>query len=233
MTVRLGVAYYATLSAIAAALLLAVTFLHGPASTVRPLDRSFVGAAFLVGCAAGIAFAVRPGWYRRAAKTADHSASSAPGSAVRRRRQGHHPDCGHFSAHVLRTGRGNLCAGCTGLAAGSVASIPLAVAFVSIPTSLPTAPTQALVLVGMALVAANFGKAVRPPRSAAVHAVLDFLLVIGFLLVVAGVFYRTGTLAYGAVGVTFSVLWLDTRVRVASWRHAEACRVCPEPCKAY
>ena len=189
----------------------------------------------------GLSLALSPNWIGRVFRQAPHGPT--PGAAglgeddddgmPRRARLGHHPDCERFDGHRLRRGEGALCAGCTGLAAGSVAGIGLSIALALVPLGLDDAWARALLYGGIALVLADLVTDLVPGRPAAAHAALDALMVVGAFMAVVGTLWSTRSLGYGLLAVLVAVMWVDTRVTLSSWRHIDTCGRCPEACKAY
>ena len=85
----------------------------------------------------------------------------------------------------------------------------------------------------MIIIGFSYIETVIPGRTPAGHVTGNVLLVIGFFLVVAGVFGTTKSPLIGAFAVLISFLWLDTRVQLSNWHHAMICRDCKNTCKAY
>ena len=241
MTPRERAAYYLVLSFVGAGLLvLAAHQPRGSLARVDQLDRSMVAAAFALVCVVGLSMALSPNWIGRVFRQAPHGPPPvAAGPDVdddgmpRRARVGHHPDCGRFDGHRLRWGEGALCAGCTGLAAGSVAGIGLSIALALVPFTLDDAWARALLYGGIALVLADLVTDIVPGRPAAAHAALDALMVVGAFMAALGTLWSTRSLGYGLLAVLVAVMWVDTRVTLSAWRHIDTCGRCPEQCKAY
>jgi hypothetical protein len=229
MTPRERAVYYLALSFVGAGLLAVAS--HQPRSAlarVDQLDRSVVAAAFALVCMVGLSMALSPNWIGRVFRQAPHG--PPPGEVglaedddgmPRRTRVGHHPDCERFDGHRLRRGESALCAGCTGLAAGSIAF------------GLDDAWARALLYGGIALVLADLVTDIVPDRPAAAHAALDALMVVGAFMAALGTLWSTRSLGYGLLAVLVAVMWVDTRVTLSAWRHVDTCGRCPEDCKAY
>jgi len=241
MTPRERAIYYLVLSFVGAGLL--VVAAHQPRSAlarVDQLDRSAVAAAFALVSVVGLSMALSPNWIGRVFRQAPHGpapGAGGPGEVddgmPRRARLGHHPDCGRFDGHRLRSGEGAHCAGCTGLAAGSLVGIALAIALALVPSVLDGAWARAVLYAGTALVLADLVTDIVPGRPAAAHAALDALMVVGAFMAVVGTLWSTRSLGYGLLAVLVTVMWVDTRVTLSAWRHIDTCGRCPEGCKAY
>lgn len=217
------------LSASVAGFIIVGALLRSP-GPIENLEKLLVGGAFIGSAALGIFLAVRPNPIRRLRKEV-HGASEHQ-SQEGRARQGHHPDCEGFRSHVIRIDGRALCAGCTGLALGSAASILMAVVFLLLPDEMPQVFDHILIGLGLIFVAFNHVEAI-VSRSAVLHLTSNVMLVEGFLLLVFGIFRLTGDAGFGILGVILSFLLLDTRIQLSNWRHAQVCADCEETCKSY
>lgn len=234
MNQKRNVVYYLILSIAGAALLISLAWLSTPLTgDVQFLDKLLVGVVFISSCLFGISLAVRPNWTRRLIQRRSRGLVTEGIHTSTRKNKGHHPDCKGFRGHVIEKRDRTLCAGCSGLASGSVISILLMVMFIILPYRLSPTAGFVLVTIGLVLVAANYVETAILTRQPRVHQASNVILVIGFFLVVIGMFHLTGNAVYGIFGVVMSFLWLDTRIQISSWRNAEICRSCSEICKAY
>jgi hypothetical protein len=59
------------------------------------------------------------------------------------------------------------------------------------------------------------------------------ILPVGFVLVTVGAAESTGKVAIGLLAVLISFLWLETRIHISDWKHAEICRKCGRECRSY
>jgi hypothetical protein len=220
-------------SVIGACVVMAITFfVSSDAENLDVLDRLIVGGGFIGSCLLGISLALRPGWIGRAVGRGN-GPSEGHGRVGTRERRGHHPDCEKFEDHVITTDKGALCAGCTGLASGCMMAIVLMSIFVIIPARMSQGIPGLFVLLGTILIVVAFGEIALPQRDALLHATFNGLLVIGFFLVVIGVFHSTSDATSGLLAIVVSFLWLDTRIHLSNWRHTKICENCSEACKAY
>lgn len=224
-------AYYVALSGVGATLVVAVALLSPLPGPAAPVERSVVAVVFVGACVLGLSVAVRPAWYRRLRDGRSHGDGGGPPRPNRPTR-GHHPTCVHFASHVLEIGGRTRCAGCTGLGLGAALAAVLMVAHAGLPYGLPLGTPLAAVAIGLGLVAANFVEVAALRGSAPVHLASNVLLVLGFLLIVAGTLEATGNTAYGVLAVVVSVLMVDARIRLSGWRHAEVRKSCGEACAA-
>lgn len=222
------------LSVLGAVLLLLISiFPPLDAGSVYLTDRLIVGGAFIACCVFGISLAIKPGWIRRLSNKANHGAEITKGVKVKRSRRGHHPDCHGFQTHIINTKKKGFCAGCTGLAIGSVSSIIFTAYYIVFWVGIPWIILFLLILLGILLIVFNYMEVVNPYKKSFLHLISNVFLIIGFLLVVIGVFQSTGNIFIGISAVLISFLWLDTRIQLSSWRHTKICKTCKKTCKAY
>ena len=200
---------------------------------VRLTDRMIVGVPLLASFLLGISLAVKPGWMRRLRRDAVHTADVGPPQSVNRGRIGHHPDCEHFRPHTVRVCDRVLCAGCTGLALGSVMSIAFLILYVALSIAIPLFIAIFMVAMGTALVAASLLDSELLNVRGNARLASNLVMPVAFFLVAIGLLEATGNAAYGLAGVLTSFLWLDTRIRLSRRRHIRICNSCCEACKSY
>ncbi len=226
--------YYTLLSILGGALLLLLVFtMDSGNNSIDTIERLFIGGAFISSCLFGISLALRPNWIKRHTKQAIHGTNPKTPITNYRKRHGHHPDCEHFSSHTYKIKDGVLCAGCTGLALGSFISIFLMIIYLIFFIDIPRVVLLIFIIVGMGFIALNYVEIGVLKRGAFTHIISNSFLVVGFFLVIVGVFQLTGNVIYGILALIITFLWLDTRIQLSNWRHAVICRNCNETCKAY
>lgn len=226
--------YYLILSTTGMILIIvAALFSYSNMDTIYIFNKLIVGGAFISSCLLGLSFAVKPNWIKRLTKQGWHDESERQSQTKKRKRQGHHPDCEKFQTHIIRTKNKVLCAGCSGLALGSILSIFLTSGYIILPSEFPSIVLYIFIMLGMILIILNYIEIVIPIRNALFHLIFNVFLVISFLFIVIGVFELTGNVIYGIFGIITAFLWLDTRIQLSKWRHYEICRNCSETCKAY
>jgi len=222
------------LSMAGAIIVLALAWLGASAHDVVQLnDKLIVGVPLLASFLLGVSLAVKPRWMKGLRRDAVHSADVSPRRSPDRGRRGHHPDCEHFRSHTIQAGSKVLCAGCTGLALGSIVSIAVVCFFITVPSNVPLAVSVIMVAAGTLLAVASMLHSEWLDAGGYSRLVGNFLMPVGFLLVAAGLLETTGNAACGLAGVLISFLWLDTRIRLSRRRHIRICSGCGEPCKSY
>jgi hypothetical protein len=225
---------YLILSVIGAIFILLIAWLGDPESRLIAFNEKLVvGGALIASFLFGISLALKPGWIRRSYRARGHAFVDDEQGKGSRRMIGHHPDCGHFRSHVISFRDRKLCAGCSGLALGSIIGIVLTIIYVSLPVTAETWNFQVVLGVGIALVALGFVDIVLSLGVSLGHNQVNMYMVIGFHMVVISVHQLTGSVAFGLVAIIISFLWLDTRIQLSSKRHRDTCTACDQSCKAY
>lgn len=219
------------LSALGAAMLLVFSFTGSALGRVLPYpEKALVGFTFIAFCVLGIVSSlklVRFGMRKPASRTLEDEAD-----LERRRRVGHHPDCDRFESHVVLIGTRRMCGGCLGLALGSSIAL-VSMAYYLSGGIIAPAHDPWLVLSGIVLVLLALVETAMRSRLAKVHVLANAILVIGFLLTTVGVSSATGSGAAGLFATMICLLFIDTRVRISEWKHANICQKCGRPCRSY
>lgn len=227
-----SVRYFALLSIIGGVFVVVMGGVGGlTPEPVEGWEKLMVGVPFILSCLMGVALAFRPGMLRGfGAKKVEGRANDKGPSGVTVR--GHHPDCGRFDRHVALIGERAVCTGCLGLALGSILAMILMLIYIPGSWEASYSALMVIMIAGLSLVGLSILEtAFYAGRTA--HMVMNSLLVIGFFLVVVGVYQLTGSPLYGLLAIVISFLWLETRVQISNWKHAEICGECSESCKAF
>jgi len=226
--------YYILLSIIATFLLLILIYLGSSKTNIIDLyDKLLIGGLFIICCLFGISLALYPGWYKKISKTSKNNLNKKNDKIALRKRKGHHPDCDQFKNHVIRLDSNVLCTGCLGLSIGSISSIFLMLIYVVITSEKTLMVFYLLVFLGLIMIAFNFIEIMFPIRHKIIHIFSNIFIVVGFLLIVIGVFEITGSKTYAIISIIFSVLWLYTRIQLSNRRHSLICSSCNKKCKMY
>ncbi|MDY6965587.1 MAG: hypothetical protein SVM80_06400 [Halobacteriota archaeon] len=237
MNQKQRVIYYLMLSTIGVALIILMSRLApqdtSTTTTIQTIDRLLLGGIFITICIFGFSLAIRPNWISGLTKQPNHDPEKKGSQIKKRRIQGHHPDCEQFEGHTIKINEKILCAGCTGLALGSIISIILMGAYVVLPGRIKPHILHQLIILGMTFKILNFIETLIPMKNSLLHTISNIFLVIGFSFIVVGIFQQTGSTSYGIITVIISLLFLDTRIQISSWQHDKICRDCSEDCKIY
>ena len=229
-----NILYYLILSIVAALLLVVLTFFSSSnISAIKIHDKLIVGVAFISSCVFGISLVRYPGWLKRVARHDDQDSGKKQTQKTTVKYRGHHPNCGKFQSHTITTKNKTYCAGCLGLAIGSLISIALMIIHILFSGRYPSDLFYFLIFLGFIIISVTYIEIVLPLRYAVVHVVSNIFLVIGFLLVTISITEITGDQIYGLICVLLSFLWLDTRIQLSNGQHERICRNCTESCKMY
>jgi hypothetical protein len=226
--------FYIVLSVIATLLLLALAYFDSSnTDIITTYDKLFVVSIALIGCIFGISLAFYPGWYKKIKKSSKNSQIKKEKKIVIRKRKGHHPDCKEFKDHVVKFNSKVFCTGCLGLALGAITSIILMIIYLAINSEITLMVSYLLIFFGLILIAFNYIEIMLPDRHKIVHIFSNIFFMIGFLLIVIGVFEITGSKTYAIICIIFTFLWLYTRIQLSNRRHNIICSKCKEKCKMY
>ena len=228
-----NVSYHLSLSFFAAVFILILAF-YGSLDNISIsfYDRMLVVGFFIIICIFGVSLSFFPGWYKRFIKNKDQGSKSQKFQKKPRKRKGHHPDCDSFISHVIKLNNKTYCAGCFGLAIGSVLSIFLGIIYLFYFDKL-FFNFNYLIFVGLILTFLGFLETIKSIKNAIIHIVANVFLIIGFFLIVIGMFEITGNMIYMVICIIFSFLFLDTRVQMSRFNHNMICNNCKEKCKMY
>jgi hypothetical protein len=193
-------------------------------------DRLLLGGVLAACCLFGVARSVRPGAFK--ILEVRRSASTVRTNGCRPR-VGHHPDCERFAAHRVTIGGTARCAGCIGLAIGSVMGLGLAAAYLIGAASISADLAKWMLVLGIVMVTIAVIETAWPRRSGGMHVVTNLLMPIGFVATTIAATELSASVYVGLMAVLFSFLWLDTRIVASKTVHARTCSLCPLGCKSY
>jgi len=190
--------------------------------------KPFVGSIFFLICAGGSLVAVSPRKCSGAHETQmvrvlmnSDVKTDFPVSS-----EGHHPDCGRFSAHTIRFKGNSYCAACTGLLVGGVVAMIVAALYFFFGLNVGSVSFTA-VLVGQLGLASGLiqFKFKSWTRSAA-----NLLFVLGSSFMLIGVDQLVGSVFVDIYVSGLIVLWILTRVMVSQSDHRRICLNCGFSC---
>ena len=140
--------------------------------------------------------------------------------------EGHHPDCGRFSAHTIRFKGNSYCAACTGLLMGGVVAMIVTALyfFFGLNAGSVSFPAVLVGQLGLASGLTQF-KFRNWTRSAA-----NLLFVLGSSFMLIGVDQLVGSVFVDIYVSGLIVLWILTRVMISQSDHRRICLSCGFSC---
>jgi len=222
------------LSAIGMIIILVMAFLpsHDP-PVIADSGLFIVGTAFIIVCSSGFILALKPNLMRQFKWRSGDSIDGVKDRNVKVNFRGHHPDCNRFEVHTIKINSKVHCAGCTGLAIGSVISIILMSVCLVFQVDMAERTLKLFITGGLIIIIFNYTETIVTTRIALLHVISNAALITGLFAVVFGTFKLSGSAIYGIFGIILSLLFLYTRIRLSSWRHSKICDLCSEDCRVY
>ncbi len=208
--------------------LVAMLAVYPPTLNENFLSRKpLIGAVFGLICFLGILAAFFPIWCSRIfdfrkkrdkrpyfKKFTSHRFSSTL--------EGHHPDCGNFSAHVFRIGDKTFCVACTGLFLGGLLALGGSFLYFfgywSVEQNSPSLVWIGILGVGFGLFQFKFRSFIR--------LFLNIFFVLGTLLILVGVDKLVHSVTFDLFVVALILFWLFTRISLSKWDHKKICFTC-------
>jgi hypothetical protein len=187
-----------------------------------------VGSTFLLICAWGSLTAVFPRKCSMAHET--QMGRALMGTDVKTAfpvsSEGHHPDCGGFSAHIIRFGGNRICAACAGLLIGGVIAMIVTSLYFFFGLDAGLISFSAVLIGQLGLVSGLIQFKLKSwARSAA-----NVLFVLGSSLMLIGVDQLVGSAFLDTYVVGLVILWILTRVMISQWDHRRICLSCGFSC---
>jgi hypothetical protein len=186
--------------------------------------KPLVGSIFFLICVGGSLVAVSPRNCSRAHET--QMVETLMDSNVRTgfsvSSEGHHPNCGRFSAHTIRFRGTSYCAACTGLLIGGVVAVIVTALHFFFGLNSDSVSFPAIVVgqlgLGLGLIQFKFSGCL---RSAA-----NLLFVLGGSFMLIGVDQLVGSVFIDVYVTGLVVLWILTRIMISQWDHHGICISC-------
>lgn len=235
-TVNLAAVFFLAVSVLGLGLVAFLTYSQTVPNTDFAWQKPATGIIFSAICVFGIIAGLSP----RRCSSATHfkSTKNIPsekqkpfdGEKASTTFKGHHPDCGHFDAHVLSFGSRTLCAGCTGLVFGAVLSLVGSFAYF-----LFGVPVEGFVGVvfwlGLVGVLCGLFQYELPVNNGFAHFLLNIIFVLGALLLVVEVNAARESLVLNLYLLLLTVYWVLTRIELSRIEHRRKCLGCgSKPC---
>jgi hypothetical protein len=204
---------------------IALILIYPPASTPNfYLQKQLVGIAFTALCASGAIAAVSPNNCVLTSEAHPNQTTwkSNEGKSPQRHTKGHHPDCREFSAHTLRFNDRTYCAACSGLFAGALVALLVAVPYFFLGSKFDDvsvlAVTSGQTGVMMGLIQFKLKHWFRSLANA--------LFVVGGCLVLIGTDQYAHNFSIDIYLFAVLLLWISTRVVISEWDHSRICKRC-------
>lgn len=230
MKYKKNVYYYFILSIVAAIFIVSLT-LFEPTDTkyFGIYDKYFVAVFLILVYILGLSLAIYPGWYKKGKKEINKKKLV---NKIVRNRKGHHPDCEQFKNHILKFKNKTFCAGCFGLAIGSIVSISLILFYLLISVNFTTF-YPLILFIGFIFVFQIYFEIIISKRNSIVHIFSNVLHVTGFFIIAISILEITNSIPYTIIAILFSFLFFNTRVHLSLYNHNLICKKCKYDCKMY
>jgi len=198
-----------------------------------PLRKQVASAIFGSICTFGILATQFPRWCSRAFHLSEDFGNATiigqygkkPSCAGRFKVRGHHPDCGNFSEHVIKIGKGKFCSGCTGLCLGAIAALVATFAY-----ALNLLQTD-LYAVFFGILGTSLGllQSTHPLNlkiKSNLRLFSNFCLVLGSCLIFIGVDSAARSFEIDSFLILLIIFWIVTRISLSQWNHEKICKTC-------
>jgi len=193
-----------------------------------------IGSIFEVICVLGISAVYFPSHCsamfhstkgdRDISSNANYLASHSRDPAFR----GHHPDCGNFSAHVIRIHDKTFCAACTGLLLGALMALTGAALYFFADWRIAQNTLHAVFAGALGVSLGLFQLKFR----SLLRLLLNAFFVLGAFLVLVGIDGLIQSVLVDLFVVVLTVFWLITRILLSQWDHWRICYTCENPCES-
>jgi hypothetical protein len=193
-------------------------------------DKIVIGGVFILCCVIGVSLAARPRWYKSNQK--DLHVIKKQNHQIKRRFEGHHPDCEYFGDHIIRFKNIVYCSGCLGLIIGCLICVVLIFLYVFLMVQFSLLIYKILVLIGLSIIIVVYVEDIIKSTSK-IHLIFNVFFVLSFFLIVVSIFEITNNIIYGFVGLLFCFLWVNTRISLSKWNHKRICDECRHNCQMY
>jgi hypothetical protein len=140
--------------------------------------------------------------------------------------QGHHPNCGNFSNHIIHLNNQIICAGCTGLVIGAIISL-LATFIFLIYGSIFT--ENGLLIFWLGYTGASLGLLSQIFLNININYVKLFtnlILVLGTFLLLVGIEKITNNLYIELYLLILALIWILMRINLSKTEHDKICSAC-------
>ena len=184
-----------------------------------PWRRPIIGASFASICLLGAFASLFP----KRCTVLGHSVKTKNGSPryPPAKSKGHHPDCEHFSSHIINVEGHALCAGCTGLFVGALMSLAGALSYFFLRSNIGgDSLAVALGSLGLILGFAQFA------LRGFLRSAMNVLFVVGAFLILMGMDQLAKNFFVDLFILAMIVFWILTRIELSRWEHDRVCKRC-------
>jgi hypothetical protein len=188
--------------------------------------KPLIGAVFSLICILGTFAALFP---RQCSKTFHSQKENMNLTSHQTHLSSHHPDCGKFSAHVIRLGSYTLCAACTGLLLGAIMTL-VGTAFYFFSGWNVEGVSFLVVLIGIAGVTLGF---LQLKFRGFLRLLLNMFFVLGAFLILVGIDELAESLFADFFLIGLIAFWILTRIQLSQWDHWRICNNCESQCKVW
>lgn len=232
MNQKINVFSYLILSIGAVFILLTLIFFGSSNNPITSFnDKLLLGGLFITICILGISLSFYPGWYKRTLKFRAQNKNKQQAQKPIRKRKGHHPNCKQFRNHRIKIKNKTLCAGCLGLAIGSIISILFMLIYLIFANF--SFNFIFFIFLGLVIIFLVYIEIFYPIKNAIIHTVSNTIFVLGLFLITLSIFEITSSIIYSVITIILLFLFLDTRIQISRYRHSLICNNCKEKCKMY
>lgn len=180
-------------------------------------QRELTAAAFVLICAVGATLSIYPHVLTQILRRENRRNEVGEGYL------GHHPTCGSFSTHVLRSRWGTFCAGCLGLTLGALAAIVFTLS--SLIFAIPLNPENVLTI-GLVLTVIGILQHVLDFDKPILHGILNVSLVFGVGLIRVGVGQLNGGIVVDVYALAIALYIVLARIELSQNDHQTICEAC-------
>jgi len=142
--------------------------------------------------------------------------------------RGHHPQCGRFSAHVLRLSGRLFCATCSGLFLGALIVLVGVVLFFFGNWQMEQNVFLAVLVGAFGVVLGLLQSPLPTLQNSIIRLFSSAFFVVGTFLILIGIEELAHNTSVDLFLVALSVFWLMTRISLSQWDHEQICSKCTQ-----
>lgn len=223
---RASVTYELLLSFVGLAIIVLLTAFPPTVSADVPWRKPLIGSIFSLFCVFGVMAVFSPNKCKKMFGTKKQDGGLSSETLATQEKhvvfQGHHPNCGKYSAHVFQIQNKTYCAACVGLLLGGIVALAGSVFYFFVDLNVAE---YNLLLVLLGLVGIVFGLFQFAFRSL-VRFLANVVFVVGALFILIAVDATVSGLFFDLFVVCLIVFWLFTRISLSQWDHERICFGC-------